>query len=176
MVSGLGLDSEWRAALDINGTVESPAILSSASCCAEAMNLRGPEFRSRSADRSASAATATPDPTIDIAAEASIQGLNATDPGDRHQPETRNRSYQRARHCPGTNCCRDCCSAPRSPICRREAMQLAAAVAALQGAATASSRSTRCARRQGSTGCTSCRRTRPGRHDHPAKYHHPAHL
>lgn len=77
MVSGLGLDSEWRADLDIGGTVESPAITGRADL------IRGNyDFAGRSFDLERGtirfAGESPPNPTIDIAAQASIQGLNAT--------------------------------------------------------------------------------------------------
>lgn len=132
IVSGLGLDSEWRAALDIGGTVESPAILGSAEL------LRGSyEFAGRNFDLERGSirfnGNSPPDPTIDIAAEASIQGLNATIrvTGTGLKPEIAFTSVPAmpedellSRLLFGTSITN--LSAP-------EALQLAAAVAALQG-------------------------------------------
>lgn len=76
-VSGLGLDSEWRADLDIGGTVESPAIQGRAD-----LVRGGYEFAGRRFDLERGTirfnGESPPDPTIDIQAEANIQGLSAT--------------------------------------------------------------------------------------------------
>jgi translocation and assembly module TamB len=132
MVTGLGLDSEWRAALDIGGTVESPAILGSATL------LRGSyDFAGRSFDLERGTirfnGNSPPDPTLDIVAQASIQGLNATIrvTGTGLRPEISFTSVPAmpedellSRLLFGTSITN--LSAP-------EALQLAAAVAALQG-------------------------------------------
>lgn len=77
MVTGLGLDSEWRATLQIGGAVNNPAITGRADM------VRGVyEFAGRRFDLQRGSlrflGEAPPDPVLDIAAQASIQGLNAT--------------------------------------------------------------------------------------------------
>ncbi len=77
MVTGLGLDSEWRADLVISGTPYAPAITGRADL------LRGDyEFAGRRFDVTRGAirfqGENPPDPAIDIQAEGSTQGLNAT--------------------------------------------------------------------------------------------------
>lgn len=76
-VSGLGLDSEWRADLDIKGTVDNPAVTGRADL------IRGDyEFAGRRFDLERGSirflGEAPPDPVLDIVAQANIQGLNAT--------------------------------------------------------------------------------------------------
>jgi translocation and assembly module TamB len=76
-VTGLGLDSEWRANLVIGGAVTAPAITG------EATLLRGDyEFAGRTFDLERGTirfgGASPPDPVLDIAASASLQGLNAT--------------------------------------------------------------------------------------------------
>jgi translocation and assembly module TamB len=76
-VTGLGLDSEWRASLAIKGTVENPAITGRAD-----LVRGGYEFAGRRFDLERGTirflGEAPPDPVLDIAARASVQGLNAT--------------------------------------------------------------------------------------------------
>ncbi|MGE3747086.1 MAG: translocation/assembly module TamB domain-containing protein, partial [Sphingomonadaceae bacterium] len=90
MVSGLGLDSEWRAELDIEGTVENPAITGRAD-----LIRGGYEFAGRRFDLERGTirflGEAPPDPVLDISATASIQGLNAAIQvtGTGQQPEIR---------------------------------------------------------------------------------------
>lgn len=76
-VTGLGLDSEWRATLDIKGTVENPAITGRAD-----LVRGGYEFAGRRFDLERGIirflGEAPPDPVLDISATASIQGLNAS--------------------------------------------------------------------------------------------------
>lgn len=76
-VTGLGLDSEWRAALAIKGTVENPAITGRAD-----LVRGGYEFAGRRFDLERGTirflGEAPPDPVLDIVARASVQGLNAT--------------------------------------------------------------------------------------------------
>ncbi len=76
MVTGLGLDSEWRANLTIKGPVTNPAIGGKADL------LRGTyEFAGRRFDLSRGiirfTGDAPPDPILDITANANIQGLSA---------------------------------------------------------------------------------------------------
>ncbi|MFD1613437.1 translocation/assembly module TamB domain-containing protein [Sphingomonas tabacisoli] len=77
MVSGLGLDSEWRADLAISGTVGEPVLLGTATL------LRGGyEFAGRRFDLERGTirfnGSSPPDPVLDIAAAANLQGLSAT--------------------------------------------------------------------------------------------------
>jgi translocation and assembly module TamB len=77
MVTGLGLDSEWRASLAISGTVGEPVLLGNATL------LRGGyEFAGRRFDLERGTirfnGLSPPDPVLDIAAAANIQGLSAT--------------------------------------------------------------------------------------------------
>ncbi|WP_238475332.1 translocation/assembly module TamB domain-containing protein [Sphingomonas cavernae] len=132
VVTGLGLDSEWRADLDIGGTVEAPAIVGRAD-----LVRGGYEFAGRRFDLSRGTirfSGNTPvDPTLDILAEANVQGLSATIrvTGTGQRPEIAFRSIPAmpedellSRLLFGTSITN--LSAP-------EALQLAAAVAALQG-------------------------------------------
>ncbi|MDB5689929.1 MAG: hypothetical protein JWL91_1805, partial [Sphingomonas bacterium] len=76
-VTGLGLDSEWRADLAIKGTIESPAITGRAD-----LVRGGYEFAGRRFDLERGAirflGESPPDPVLDIVAQANIQSLNAT--------------------------------------------------------------------------------------------------
>jgi translocation and assembly module TamB len=77
MVTGLGLDSEWRAVLDIGGTLDAPQIVGQATL------LRGDyEFAGRSFELDRGTirfAGGTPiDPLIDISASANLDSLSAT--------------------------------------------------------------------------------------------------
>ncbi|ARS29142.1 translocation/assembly module TamB domain-containing protein [Sphingomonas sp. KC8] len=76
-VSGLGLDSEWRADLAVKGTIDNPAISGRAD-----LVRGGYEFAGRRFDLERGSirflGEAPPDPVLDIVAEADIQGLNAT--------------------------------------------------------------------------------------------------
>ncbi len=76
-VTGLGLDSEWRADLGIKGTVDSPVITGRADLVRGGYEFAGRRF---DLDRGAIRFTgSTPvDPVLDIVAQANIQGLNAT--------------------------------------------------------------------------------------------------
>jgi translocation and assembly module TamB len=76
-VSGLGLDSEWRADLTIKGTVDNPAISGRADLVRGSYDFAGRRF---DLDRGLIRflGEAPPDPVLDIVAKASIQGLNAT--------------------------------------------------------------------------------------------------
>jgi translocation and assembly module TamB len=77
MVTGLGLDSEWRTLLAISGTVGEPVLVGTATL------LRGGyEFAGRRFDLERGTirfnGSNPPDPVLDIAAAANIQGLSAT--------------------------------------------------------------------------------------------------
>ena len=76
-VTGLGLDSEWRADLVIKGSPENPAITGRAD-----LVRGGYEFAGRRFDLERGAirflGEAPPDPVLDIVAQANIQSLNAT--------------------------------------------------------------------------------------------------
>ncbi|WP_156679665.1 translocation/assembly module TamB domain-containing protein [Sphingomonas profundi] len=76
-VTGLGLDSEWRADLRIKGTVDNPAITGRADLVRGGYEFAGRRF---DLDRGAIRflGEAPPDPVLDIVAQANIQGLNAT--------------------------------------------------------------------------------------------------
>ena len=77
MVSGLGLDSEWRADLTIGGSVDNPAIGGRAD-----LVRGGYEFAGRRFDLQRGiirfTGTAPTDPILDIVAQANIQDVNAT--------------------------------------------------------------------------------------------------
>lgn len=77
MVTGLGLDSEWRTALDIAGTVDAPVLVGTAT-----MLRGGYEFAGRRFDLERGTirfnGSNPPDPVLDIAAGANLQGLSAT--------------------------------------------------------------------------------------------------
>jgi translocation and assembly module TamB len=131
-VTGLGLDSEWRADLDIKGTVDNPAITGRAD-----LVRGGYEFAGRRFDLERGSirflGEAPPDPVLDIVAQANIQSLNATIrvSGTGLKPEINFSSVPAlpedellSRLLFGTSITN--LSAP-------EALQLAAAVAALQG-------------------------------------------
>ena len=134
-VTGLGLDSEWRADLSIKGTVDNPAITGRAD-----LVRGGYEFAGRRFDLERGAirflGEAPPDPVLDIAARAAIQGLNATIQvgGTGQHPEISFTSVPAlpedellSRLLFGTSITN--LSAP-------EALQLAAAVASLRGGGT----------------------------------------
>jgi translocation and assembly module TamB len=77
MVTGLGLDSEWRADLVVKGAVDNPAIAGRADLVRGAYQFAGRRF---DLDRGMIRFTgeAPPDPVLDITALADIQGLSAT--------------------------------------------------------------------------------------------------
>ena len=77
MVTGLGLDSEWRADLTIKGAVDNPAIGGRADLVRGGYQFAGRRF---DLDRGSIRFTgeAPADPVLDITALADIQGLNAT--------------------------------------------------------------------------------------------------
>ncbi len=76
-VTGLGIDSEWRANLDIGGTATSPAIRGQAD-----LVRGGYEFAGRRFDLARGSirfqGESPPDPILDIVANGDTQGLNAT--------------------------------------------------------------------------------------------------
>jgi translocation and assembly module TamB len=76
-VTGLGLDSEWRADLVIKGQLDNPAITGRADLIRGGYEFAGRRF---DLDRGAIRflGEAPPDPVLDIVASANIQGLNAT--------------------------------------------------------------------------------------------------
>lgn len=76
-VTGLGINSEWRANLEVGGTVDAPRITG------EANLLRGTyDFAGRRFDlergRIRFLGESPPNPELDIVAEGGVQGLNAT--------------------------------------------------------------------------------------------------
>ena len=76
-VSGLGLDSEWSADLAISGSLDSPRILGRADVVRGGYEFAGKRFDlTRGVIRFQGAFP--PDPVLDIVANASVQGLNAT--------------------------------------------------------------------------------------------------
>jgi translocation and assembly module TamB len=76
-VTGLGLDSEWRADLDIAGTPYAPVIRGRADMLRGQYEFAGRQFSvSRGVIRFQG--ESPPDPVIDIVAEGSTQGVNAT--------------------------------------------------------------------------------------------------
>ena len=77
MVTGLGLDSEWRADLNIKGAVDNPAIVGRVDLVRGAYQFAGKRFE---LDRGMIRFTGDvpPDPVLDITALADIQGLSAT--------------------------------------------------------------------------------------------------
>jgi translocation and assembly module TamB len=76
-VSGLGLDSEWRAKLDLKGAVNNPRILGRADLVRGSFDFAGRRF---DLDRGAIRFTGSVplDPVLDISAGANLQGLQAT--------------------------------------------------------------------------------------------------
>jgi translocation and assembly module TamB len=77
MVTGLGLDSEWRADLTIKGAVDNPAIGGRMDLIRGGYQFSGRRFN---LDRGMIRFTgeAPPDPVLDITALADVQGFNAT--------------------------------------------------------------------------------------------------
>lgn len=77
MVSGLGLESEWRATMDIGGTVVAPRITGRADLLRGDYEFAGRNFKvSRGVIRFLG--ESPPDPVLDITAEGSTQDVNAT--------------------------------------------------------------------------------------------------
>ncbi len=76
-VTGLGLDSEWRADLVLKGQVDNPSITGNADLVRGGYEFAGRRFElERGQIRFTGEVPA--DPTLDISAEADIRGLNAT--------------------------------------------------------------------------------------------------
>lgn len=131
-VSGLGIESEWRADLDIGGTVSSPAIKGRAELVRGGYEFAGRRFElTRGLIRFQG--ESPPDPILDITAAGDTQGINATIrvTGTGQRPEIAFTSVPAlpqeellARLLFGTSITN--LSAP-------EALQLAAAVASLSG-------------------------------------------
>ncbi|MGK2908296.1 MAG: translocation/assembly module TamB domain-containing protein [Sphingobium sp.] len=76
-VTGLGLDSEWRADLDIGGTVASPAIRGTVDLIRGGYEFSGRRFDLTEGRIRFDGSTPN-DPTLNIQAEANINGINAT--------------------------------------------------------------------------------------------------
>ncbi|WP_293883198.1 translocation/assembly module TamB domain-containing protein, partial [Sphingomonas sp.] len=76
-VTGLGLDSEWRATLDIGGTIDAPRIVGRADMVRGGYEFAGKRF---DLDKGIIRFTGTTpiDPVIDIEATSATQSLNAT--------------------------------------------------------------------------------------------------
>jgi len=134
-VTGLGLDSEWRADLDIKGEATSPVINGRADLVRGGYEFAGRRF---DLERGSIRFTGTvpADPVLDIVAQSDIQGLNATIrvSGTGQKPDISFASIPAlpedellSRLLFGTSITN--LSAP-------EALQLAAAVASLQGGGT----------------------------------------
>lgn len=77
MVTGLGLDSEWRADLDIGGTVTSPTIAGRAELVRGGYEFAGRRFDLREGHIQFDGRTPV-NPTLDIDAEADVSELSAT--------------------------------------------------------------------------------------------------
>ena len=77
MVSGMGLDSEWRANLDIKGSVYAPAVTGTAEMVRGGYEFAGRRFElQRGVLRFRG--ESPPDPILDIVAQGDTQGLSAT--------------------------------------------------------------------------------------------------
>ncbi len=77
MVTGLGIDSEWRSDLKISGTIDAPEILGTADLVRGGYEFAGKRFElSRGSIRFEGASP--PDPILDILAVGDTQGINAT--------------------------------------------------------------------------------------------------
>ena len=76
-VTGLGLDSEWRADLDIGGTVTSPAIAGTAELVRGGYTFAGRRFDLREGKIQFDGRVPV-NPTLDISAEANVADLTAT--------------------------------------------------------------------------------------------------
>jgi len=77
MVTGLGLDSEWRGDLSVTGSILSPAILGTAEVVRGGYEFAGRRFE---LDRGVIRfrGESPPDPILDIVAQGDTQGLSAT--------------------------------------------------------------------------------------------------
>lgn len=76
-VTGLGLDSEWRADLDIGGTVTNPAIAGRAELVRGGYEFAGRRFELREGHIQFDGRTPV-NPTLDISAQADVSNLSAT--------------------------------------------------------------------------------------------------
>lgn len=77
MVTGMGLDSEWRADLNIGGNTDRMSIIGTANLVRGAYEFAGKRFElTRGQIRFTGGYP--PDPTLDVVAEANVQGLSAT--------------------------------------------------------------------------------------------------
>ncbi|PTQ09917.1 hypothetical protein CLG96_12210 [Sphingomonas oleivorans] len=76
-VTGLGLDSEWRADINIRGTATDPAITGRADLMRGGYEFAGRRFDLERGQIRFQGET-PPDPVLDIVAQASIRGLSAT--------------------------------------------------------------------------------------------------
>lgn len=77
MVRGMGLDSEWSADLDIKGSATAPRIGGVAELVRGDYEFAGKTFRLTRGELRFTG-TYPPDPVVDIAAEARVEGLTAT--------------------------------------------------------------------------------------------------
>lgn len=132
MVTGLGLDSEWRADLVVKGAVDNPAITGRADLVRGGYEFAGRRFE---LDRGTVRfqGQAPPDPTLDVAASANIQGLNAaiTVTGTGQRPAIRFTSVPALPE--DELLSRLLFGASITDLSAPEALQLAAAVASLNG-------------------------------------------
>jgi translocation and assembly module TamB len=77
MVTGLGIDSEWRTDVTIGGTVYAPAISGRAELIQGGYEFAGRRFQLQRGTIRFNGAS-PPDPSLDIVAQGDTQGLNAT--------------------------------------------------------------------------------------------------
>lgn len=77
MVTGMGLDSEWRAKLDIEGAADRPQLTGVADLVRGSYEFAGKRF-DLERGQIRFMGDYPPDPLLDIVAEASVQGLTAT--------------------------------------------------------------------------------------------------
>lgn len=77
MVTGLGLDSEWRTILAITGRVDEPVLVGNATMLRGGYEFAGRRFELERGTIRFNGSN-PPDPVLDIAAAANIQGLSAT--------------------------------------------------------------------------------------------------
>ena len=134
LVSGLGLDSEWRADLDVKGTLLAPAITGTAD-----LVRGGYEFAGRRFDLKRGVirfrGESPPDPSLDILAEGDGEGLSATIQvsGSGQRPEI---SFASIPALPQEELLsRLLFGTALTNLSAPEAVQLASAVAALRGGA-----------------------------------------
>jgi translocation and assembly module TamB len=132
MVTGLGIDSEWSADFDIAGTVDAPAIAGRADLVKGGYEFAGKRFDlKRGVIRFQGASP--PDPILDIVAEGSANSVNATIrvAGTGQRPEI---AFSSVPALPQDELLsRMLFGASITSLSAPEAVQLAAAVAALRG-------------------------------------------